>query len=181
MNTAHIVSLCGRLDVHRLDEVRALGRHPVIDASGIEFLDAHALALLDELGAIIAAPSDVVRITLELTGSTLSCFPTVEAALGMQAETVPDSNVLRPGSRLDLETADQFRRDADRFLASPATHAIVDLGTTTEMDVAGLAALAFFLIRCRAQNRSVAIAGPISPPVGRLIDYSGFDLLFEAA
>ncbi len=95
--------------------------------------------------------------------------------------THPDYTVFRPGPRLDLESADPFRREADRFLASPASHAIVDLGPTTEMDVAGFAALAYLLIRSRASQRSVALAGPISEPVQRLIDYSGFDPLFEAA
>lgn len=82
MSTSPIVSLSGRLDVHRLDELRALGRHPIIDASGIEFLDLHALSVLYELGAIVVAPSDVVRITIELTNSPLASFPTVGVAIG---------------------------------------------------------------------------------------------------
>jgi anti-anti-sigma factor len=95
--------------------------------------------------------------------------------------TVPNHIVFRPGDRLDLETADEFRREADRFLTSTASHAIVDLGATAEMDVPGFAALAYLLIRSRASRRSVALAGPISAPVRRLIDFSGFETLFEAA
>lgn len=95
--------------------------------------------------------------------------------------TRPAYTVFRPGPRLDLETADRFRRDANRFLASTASHAIVDLGATSEIDVAGFAALAYLLVRSRACRRSVALAGPISAPVQRLIDYSGFEQLFEAA
>ena len=95
--------------------------------------------------------------------------------------TRPDYIVFRPGTCLDVETAVRFRRDVDRFLASTSSHAIVDLGATTEMDVAGFAALAYLLVRSRASQRSVAIAGPISAPVQRLLDYSGFETLFEAA
>jgi anti-anti-sigma regulatory factor len=82
MSTSPIVSLSGRVDVHRLDELRALGPNPMIDASGIEFLDLHALSVLYELGAIIFSPSEVVRITIELTNSPLASFPTVGAAVG---------------------------------------------------------------------------------------------------
>lgn len=89
--------------------------------------------------------------------------------------------VLRPGARLDLESADSFRREADRFLASPASRAIVELGSTTEMDVAGFAALAYLAIRCRASQRALALTGPIAEPVQRLIDYSGFGPLFSGS
>jgi anti-anti-sigma factor len=89
--------------------------------------------------------------------------------------------VLCPGSRLDLETADAFRADIDAFLASDAPGVIVDLSPTHQMDVVGFASLAYLLVQCRASNRPVALAGPISAAAQRLVDYSGFDALFEAA
>ena len=85
---------------------------------------------------------------------------------------------LHAGRSLDLETADDFRCDVDSFLASAAEEAVVDLRSTEHMDVAGFAALANLLVRCRASGRSVMLAGPISPPVERLLDLSGFRRLF---
>ena len=95
--------------------------------------------------------------------------------------TAPTYAVLRPGSRLDLETADRFREEVDHCLSRPGRSVIVDLGHTAEMDVAGFAALAYLLVQSRAADSTVAIAGPIAAPVARFIDYSGFDGLFEAA
>jgi anti-anti-sigma factor len=89
--------------------------------------------------------------------------------------------VIAPGPRLDLETADAFRRDTEAFLESKAAGVVVDLSPTHQMDVAGFAALANLLVRCRAQGRPVALAGPLSAAVNRFVDFSGFDVLFEAA
>ncbi len=81
MNTSPTTSLSGRVDIHRLEELRALGHRPLVDASGIEFLDIYALGVLEELGAAFVAPSDVVRLTLELIRSSLPCLSS-EAAVG---------------------------------------------------------------------------------------------------
>ena len=86
--------------------------------------------------------------------------------------------VLLAGGRLDVETAPAFRREVETYLASAAAEAVVDLHATEHMDVAGFAALANLLVRCRASGRSVTLAGPMSPSVERLIDYSGFRRLF---
>jgi anti-anti-sigma factor len=95
--------------------------------------------------------------------------------------TLAPRTVICPGPRLDLETADAFRADIDAFLASDAPGVVVDLSPTHQMDVVGLAALAYLLVRSRAADRPMALAGPISAPVQRLVDYTGFDALFEAA
>jgi anti-anti-sigma regulatory factor len=84
MNTPTVITMAGRVDVHRVDELRQAAADAagvVIDASAIEFLDHHALEALSELGASIAAPSDVVRVTLELTGCRLPLYPTEAAAV----------------------------------------------------------------------------------------------------
>ena len=81
METTPVLTLTGRVDAHRLDELEAAATSPIVDASRVDFLDHHALGKLEALGAVIAAPSDVVRITLELTGSTIPCFPSVGAAI----------------------------------------------------------------------------------------------------
>lgn len=92
--------------------------------------------------------------------------------------SLPLPVVLRPGRRLDLETADAFRRDVDTCLATATTAVVVDLARTEYMDVAGFAALANLLVRCRTSGRSVTLTGPMSPPVARLVSYSGFERLF---
>jgi len=89
--------------------------------------------------------------------------------------------VLKPGVRLDLETADRFRAQTYAFLAVDAARAIVDFSETEEMDVAGLAALVHLLVLARERQLQVVLAGPISGPVMRLIDYSGFGPRFTAA
>lgn len=82
MNTSNTLSLSGRVDVHRLDELRAFGARPTVDASGIEFLDIHAIEVLEELGATLVMPSDVARLTLELTRSPLPYFADWPALAG---------------------------------------------------------------------------------------------------
>jgi anti-anti-sigma factor len=89
--------------------------------------------------------------------------------------------VLHPGACLDLETADAFRAQVDAVLTTVDGDVVVDLAPTDHIDVAGFAALAYLLVQCRASGRAVALAGPLSTPVRRLLDYSGFDALFEAA
>ena len=82
MSTSPLVPLSGRLDVHRLDELRGLAPNTLIDASAVDFIDGHALDALEALPATIVSPSDVVRITLELTRSPLPCFGSAGAAIG---------------------------------------------------------------------------------------------------
>ena len=84
MNTPTVIAMAGRVDIHRLAELRnrATGASSiVIDASSIDFLDNHALDVIGELGAALAAPSDVVRVTLELTGRRSPVSPTEAAAV----------------------------------------------------------------------------------------------------
>ncbi len=92
--------------------------------------------------------------------------------------SLPLPVVLSPGNRLDLESADAFRRDVDACLATATTDVVVDLARTEHMDVAGFAALANLLVRCRASGRSVTLTGPMSPTVARLVDFSGFARFF---
>ncbi len=89
MQTAEptIIAIAGRLDVHRLDELRAAGRLAVplvVELSKTEFIDVHALDALEKLAATrpvaLAAPSLTVLVTLELTRRRLPCYPDVAAA-----------------------------------------------------------------------------------------------------
>jgi anti-anti-sigma regulatory factor len=86
MNTPTVITMAGRVDVHRVAELRSQAQNSaaagiIVDASAIEFIDNHALDVFGELGASIAAPSDVVRVTLELTRRQIPVYPTEAAAI----------------------------------------------------------------------------------------------------
>lgn len=83
-----VIAMAGRLDVHRLDELRAAARLAVpvvVDVSKAAFVDGHALDALEELAATravaLAAPSLAVLVTLELTGRRLPWYQDVATAI----------------------------------------------------------------------------------------------------
>lgn len=86
--------------------------------------------------------------------------------------------VLDAGTNLDAVQAPRLRAQADAAWAAGAP-VIVDMRAVAEMDMAGLSALAWILIQCRRRDEGAYLLGPLSEPVIRLLDLTGFDRFFQ--
>lgn len=86
--------------------------------------------------------------------------------------------ILDAGDRFDALRAVQLREEADAAFGADQG-VIVDVRRVQHIDMAGLSALAWIMIRCRRRNEAAYLLGPVPPSVERLLDLTAFDRFFQ--
>jgi anti-anti-sigma regulatory factor len=86
--------------------------------------------------------------------------------------------ILHAGTHLDAVQALRLRFEADVAWAADES-VIVDVRSVEHMDMAGLSALAWFLIECRRRNEGAYLLGPLPPVVSGFLEMHAFDRFFQ--
>ena len=95
----------------------------------------------------------------------------------MRTGTTP-RRVIEAGSRLDARRSSRLRDEADAIFAADE-NPIVDVRSVEHIDMAGLSALAWILVRCRRRDEAAYLLGPLPDPVARFLDLTMFDRFFQ--
>lgn len=94
--------------------------------------------------------------------------------------TLPSTKttVLPAGDRLDASRSPRLRDEAEWIFAAGRTP-MVDVRSVEVIDMSGLSALAWILVRCRRRSEAAYLLGPIPEPVARLLELTAFDRFFQ--
>ena len=86
--------------------------------------------------------------------------------------------VIEAGSRLDAARSFGLREEAEAIFAADE-NPIVNVRSVEHIDMAGLSALAWILVRCRRRDEAAYLLGPLPEPVARFLDLTTFDRFFQ--